>query len=214
MPTFVSDGVTLAYRDEGEGKPVLLIHGYASNAATNWAATSWLTTITRSGRRAIAIDNRGHGASEKLYAPQDYLTETMAADAVRLLDHLGIERSAVMGYSMGTRIAAFMALAAPERISVLVLSGLAANLIRGVSGGPEIAAAMEAESAASVADPGARGFRVFAEQTKSDLAALAACIRVSRTTLWRRRSRRSRCRRSSSSARMTMYRARRRCSPT
>lgn len=183
MASFRSDGVTLGYGDEGSGKPVLLIHGYASNRRVNWGGTSWTTTIVASGRRAVALDNRGHGESEKLYEPERYATDLMAADAVRLLDHLGLGRAAVVGYSMGARIAAFMALAAPERISALVLSGLAANLLRGVRGGSEIARAMEAPSAEAVADPAARAFRVFAEQTRSDLAALAACIRVSRQTL-------------------------------
>ena len=180
---FVSNGVTLGYADEGEGAPVLLIHGFASNRNVNWGNTGWVTTLTRSGRRVVRIDNRGHGASQKLYDPEHYTTDLMAADAIRLLDHLGLEKAAVMGYSMGARIAAFAALAAPERVSALVLSGLAANLVAGVGGGAAIARALEAPSAASVTDETARGFRVFAEQTGSDLRALAACIRASRGTL-------------------------------
>lgn len=183
MPHFTHDNVTLDYLDEGEGPPVLLIHGFASNRAVNWVNTSWITTLKKAGRRVLAIDNRGHGKSEKLYDPACYQTTLMAADAIALLDHLGLETAVVMGYSMGARISAFAARAAPERLSGLVLSGLASNLIHGVGGGPAIAAAMEAPSLAAVTDPGARAFRLFADQTGADRRALAACIRASRQTL-------------------------------
>lgn len=183
MPSFTHDGVRLDYADVGEGPPVLLIHGYASNRLVNWANTSWMTTLTKAGYRAIAIDNRGHGASEKLYEPERYATTLMAADAIALLDHLGLQRAVLKGYSMGARIAAFAARAAPERLDALVLSGLATNLVRGVGGGPEIAEAMEAPSASAVKTLEARAFRVFADQTGADRRALAACIRASRQTL-------------------------------
>lgn len=183
MAQFSHDGITLDFSDEGEGDPVVLIHGFASNRAVNWVNTSWTTTLTRAGHRAIAIDNRGHGRSEKLHEPERYQTSAMAADAIALLDHLGLERAVLMGYSMGARISAFAAKAAPERISGLVLSGLASNLVHGVGGGPAIAEAMEAPSASAVEDPAARAFRVFADQTGADRKALAACIRASRQTL-------------------------------
>lgn len=185
MPSFEHDGVTLDYLDEGEGEgpAILLIHGFASNRVVNWANTSWVTTLKRAGLRVLAIDNRGHGKSEKLYDADRYKTTLMAADAIALLDHVSVDRAVVMGYSMGARISAFAALAAPERLRGLVLSGLAANLVHGVGGGPAIAAAMEAPSASAVSDLGARAFRVFADQTGSDRAALAACIRASRQTL-------------------------------
>ena len=70
MPTFQSDGVELAYLDEGVGDPILLIHGFASNATVNWVDTGWVRHLTRLGARVIAIDNRGHGASAKLYSPR------------------------------------------------------------------------------------------------------------------------------------------------
>ncbi|WMS42510.1 alpha/beta hydrolase [Acuticoccus sp. MNP-M23] len=183
MPQFDSNGVTIDYSDDGEGPLMVLVHGYASNRTINWHNTSWVKTLTGAGYRVVALDNRGHGKSEKLYDSAAYQTGEMAADVVRLLDHLGADTAVVMGYSMGSRIAAFTALAAPERVSALILSGLASNLVDGVDGGAEIAAAMEAGSVADVTDPGARAFRVFAEQTKSDRKALAACIRASRQTL-------------------------------
>ncbi len=90
MQTFNSDGVEIAYLDEGTGDPVLLIHGFASNVATNWVDTGWVKSLTGAGYRVIAYDNRGHGHSEKLYRLEDYGAPIMAEDARRLLDHLGI----------------------------------------------------------------------------------------------------------------------------
>ncbi|MDE3177187.1 MAG: alpha/beta fold hydrolase [Pseudomonadota bacterium] len=188
MQTFLSDGVTLAYRDlppQGDdlGEPILLIHGFASSHRINWVAPSWTTTLSRAGRRAILIDNRGHGGSEKLYDPQAYATPLMARDAVNLLDHLGVARADVMGYSMGARIASFLALANPERVRGLILGGLGIHLVEGVGLPLGIADAMEAPSLDALSDPMQRMFRAFAEQSGGDLRALAACIRGSRQTL-------------------------------
>ena len=65
MLSFTSNGQTIAFLDEGEGKPILLIHGFASNARTNWVNPGWVDTLVKAGRRVIALDNRGHGASDK-----------------------------------------------------------------------------------------------------------------------------------------------------
>ncbi len=180
MKTFDSDGVTIAYLDEGEGDPILLIHGFASNVQVNWVNTSWVSTLTRAGFRVVAIDNRGHGASEKLYETAAYGAPIMAEDARRLLDHLGIDRADVMGYSMGARIAAFLVLAHPERVRSIIFAGLGINMVHGVGAPGPIAAALEAPSVDDVKNDAARSFRVFAEQTGSDRRALAACIRSSR----------------------------------
>jgi pimeloyl-ACP methyl ester carboxylesterase len=188
MRAFDSDGVRIAFIDaapEGATEPIVLVHGFASTHAVNWVNTLWVKTLTGAGRRAVALDNRGHGESEKLYDPARYHSAVMADDVRRLLDHLGIERADVMGYSMGARIAAFLVLRHPERVRSLLLGGLGIRLVEG-EGLPEgIAEAMEAPSIEAVTDPGARGFRVFAEQNRADLKALAACIRGSRQVLSR-----------------------------
>jgi pimeloyl-ACP methyl ester carboxylesterase len=177
MANFDSDGVRLFYVDEGDAEPILLIHGFASNVAANWQDTGWLDTFIRARRRVVAFDNRGHGRSEKLYDPSRYGAPAMAEDARRLLDHLGIARADVMGYSMGARIAAFLVLEHPERVRSVVFGGLGINMVRGMVGSGPLAAALEAKSIDDVTNDTARSFRAFAEATKSDLAALAACMR-------------------------------------
>jgi pimeloyl-ACP methyl ester carboxylesterase len=185
MQRFAHDGVEIAFLDEGEGEPIVLVHGFASTAQVNWLHPGWISTLTRAGRRVIALDNRGHGGSSKLYYPAAYHTAHMAEDVRALLDHLDIPRADVMGYSMGARITAFFALAHPSRLRRAVLGGLGIRLVDGVGLPESIAEALEAPSLAQVSDPTGHMFRAFAEQTKSDLKALAACIRGSRQTLTR-----------------------------
>ena len=85
MPIFHHGSVALAYLDEGEGEPIVLIHGFASNKEVNWVYPGWVTTLTGAGRRVIALDNRGHGASSKLYDPAAYHTSIMADDVRALI---------------------------------------------------------------------------------------------------------------------------------
>lgn len=189
MDTFDSDGVAIAYIDArppgGSGEPILLIHGFASNHAVNWVDTLWVRALTQAGRRVVALDNRGHGASGKLYDPDAYGSDLMAQDARRLLDHLGIGTADVMGYSMGARIAACLALDAPGRVRSVLLGGLGLHLVEGRGLPDGIAEALEAPAGARAPNPTAAAFRSFAEHTRSDLRALAACMRGSRQTLSR-----------------------------
>jgi pimeloyl-ACP methyl ester carboxylesterase len=188
LKRFLSDGVDIAFIDVAPlgvdlGQPILLIHGFASNHRMNWVGPRWVETLTQAGRRVVAFDNRGHGQSEKLHAPDDYRADLMTKDAVNLLAHLGVERADVMGYSMGARIASFLALAEPRVVRSLILGGLGDRLVRDGGLPDAIAEAMEAPSLDSLIDPTQRLFRGFAEQTKSDRAALAACVRGSRRNL-------------------------------
>ena len=180
MQTFDSDGMRLAFIDEGEGEPVLLIHGFASSVRTNWIDPGWVRFLNGAGFRVVAFDNRGHGESEKLYDRALYGAPLMAQDARRLLDLLGIPRADVMGYSMGARITAFLALERPQLVRSAIFGGLGGNMVRPMAGTGPIAHALEAASIDDVKNPTARTFRAFAERTGSDLKALAACIRGSR----------------------------------
>ena len=183
MAVFASDGIEIFFEEAGQGNPVLLIHGFASNGRVNWTNTGWVKTLAGAGHRVIAIDNRGHGFSAKLYDPAQYSAEIMAEDARRLLDHLAIPTADVIGYSMGARIAAFLAVNHGARVRRAVFAGLAARMMTGVGDGEAVARALEARSVDDIEAPGPRGFRIFAEQTKSDLRALAACMRSIRPLL-------------------------------
>ena len=182
---FRHDGLSLSYFDEGDpsGDPVLLIHGFASSASVNWVFPGWLKTLGDAGYRVVALDNRGHGASDKPHDPEAYRTPLMADDAAALLDHLGIAEAHVLGYSMGARITAFLALAHPHRVRSVVFGGLGIGMVEGVGDWDPIAAALLAPSLDDVTHERGRMFRAFADQTKSDRLALAACIRTSRDLL-------------------------------
>jgi len=182
---FASDGVDIAFLDEGEGYPALLIHGFGSNHRVNWVSTSWMREFIAAGRRVIAFDNRGHGESSKPHDPAAYSIPLMAEDGRRLLDHLGVETADVMGYSMGARIALSLALANPGRVRSVVLGGLGdAMLKRDLFAQAEpLIAALRAPSLENISDPRGRTYRIFADQTGSDREALVACILGVRETV-------------------------------
>jgi pimeloyl-ACP methyl ester carboxylesterase len=184
MQVFEHESFKLAFLDQQpaafSGQTVLLIHGFASSMAVNWIAPGWVAELTRAGHRVVAFDNRGHGGSSRSYDPADYTPRRMAGDAAALLAHLGLSRAHVMGYSMGARIAVFLALEHPETVASLILGGLGSGMIDGVGDWDPIAAALLAEDPAALTSPRARMFRAFADQTRSDRRALAACIETSR----------------------------------
>jgi pimeloyl-ACP methyl ester carboxylesterase len=181
---FTSDGVAIAYRDLGTGDPILLIHGFASNSEVNWVSTSWTDTLVAHSRRVIAMDVRGHGASGKLYRPQDYTPTLMAADAAGLIDHLALGRVDVMGYSMGARIATRLTLDHPDKVRSLVIAGMGMHLVDGMDNNTEdIAAGLEADRADPRFGEVAAGYRAFAVRTHSDLRALAMCMRGQRASI-------------------------------
>ena len=187
MQHFLSRDVDIAYRIDGEGDPILLIHGFASNNAVNWRSTGWIETLVKAGFRTIAMDVRGHGASAKLHDPQAYHLATLAGDAAALIDHLGLSRADVMGYSMGGRIGVMLALDYPDKVRSLVIGGMGLGLVEGIGGEDDIVAALRADSLAVVTSDVGRGYRKFAELTKSDLPSLAACMSVQREVVPRQR---------------------------
>lgn len=187
MQFFSHDGFDLAFLDRqpatGSGDPVLMIHGFASSHYVNWVSPGWFKTLNDAGYRAIAFDHRGHGASTKSYDGADYTPDKMASDAAALLDHLGIERAHVMGYSMGARVSAFLALSDPDKVATLVLGGLGIGMVDGVGDWDPIAEALMAPDASAITHTRGKMFRSFADQTRSDRHALAACIVTSRELL-------------------------------
>ncbi|TIM64164.1 MAG: alpha/beta hydrolase, partial [Mesorhizobium sp.] len=167
MQFFSHDGFDLAFLDRqpasGQGDPVLMIHGFASTHYVNWVSPGWFKALNDAGYRAIAFDNRGHGASSKSYQEADYTPAKMASDGAALLNHLGIERAHVMGYSMGARISAFLALSDPDKVATLVFGGLGVGMVDGVGDWDPIAAALLADDPDSTSHPRGRSFRAFAD---------------------------------------------------
>jgi pimeloyl-ACP methyl ester carboxylesterase len=185
MPSFHNGAVEIAYLDEGEGDPIVLVHGFASTKNVNWVYPTWVSELKKNGRRVIAFDNRGHGDSSKLYDPDAYEVATMAGDITALMDYLHIERADVMGYSLGSRMTAVLARSQPKRLRSAIFGGIGIGLIEGGGPGENVAQALEADSLDDVTDPVGRTFRAFADQTRSDHRALVACLRGSRRLMTR-----------------------------
>jgi pimeloyl-ACP methyl ester carboxylesterase len=183
VPEFQSQDVAIAYESFGDGDPVLLIHGFASTGRINWIDTGWVDLLVKSGRRAIVMDNRGHGRSAKLYDPADYGANIMAEDAAGLLRHLGIARADIMGYSMGARICAFLAIGHARQVRSVIFGGLGEAMMTGVPGSENVARALEAGHPDEIANKDALAFRLFADANGADRRALAACIRSSRVRI-------------------------------
>jgi pimeloyl-ACP methyl ester carboxylesterase len=178
VSSFRNGSIEIAYLDGGgDGESIVLIHGFASTKEASWVESGWVRALLAAGRRVVALDNRGHGDSTKLYDPTAYDRVQMAEDVRALLDHLRIERADVMGYSMGSRIAVNLVAAHPDRVRSAVLGGIGIGILR--SGGLSLATAeaLEAPTASAVRDREGRRLRAFAEESQSDLRALGACVR-------------------------------------
>ncbi|WP_370930913.1 alpha/beta fold hydrolase [Bartonella sp. DGB1] len=180
---FNNNGINIAWKEIGKGEPILLIHGFASTAYVNWVATGWVDFLVDAGYRVILMDNRGHGRSEKLHDPKCYYPKVMAQDAINLLEYLNISQAHIMGYSMGARLSATIAVIKPELVKTLIMGGLGIGITKGTGDWQTVAHALLAESLSQVTDLRGRMFRKFAEHNKSDLKALAACVETSKEEL-------------------------------
>lgn len=193
MPDATLNGVSIAYDDIAPAGPaqrtVLLLHGFASNRNEGWKRTGWYSALERRGIRVVALDQRGHGESMKSHDPADYGREKMAADALALMDHLGVGRFDVLGYSMGTRTAMQLALDAPNRVNNLMLGGIGGKLFdpRPAGSVEAMAQAMSAEDPATISTEMLKSFRQFADEQGEDRLALAAASAAESAPLTRER---------------------------
>ena len=179
MPQFDSDGVPIHYEVFGEGKPILMVHGFAASLEANWVRTGWVETLSPI-RKVVGLDCRGHGESGKPHEPEAYGGDAMPGDVIRLMDHLEIEQADLFGYSMGARISLQLLLGHPDRFTSVVLGGIGSFLAGRRGGRPGVAEALLAKDRSTVTDATAKGFRAFAEANKNDLKALAACMQAPR----------------------------------
>ena len=130
MGRFESDGLSLAFEDEGVGYPLFLMHGFAADSKSNWGLTGWIRALRRAGYRVIAADARGHGDSDKPTQAHAYAPENMGGDVLRLMDYLDIPEAVIFGYSMGGRNAAWLLATEERRFTAVVLGGVGETLLR------------------------------------------------------------------------------------
>lgn len=187
MATFTSDGLELAYDDVSPAggaieRTIVLVHGFTSNRNEAWRRTGWYGAFERRRVRCIALDQRGHGESAKPYEPEAYEREKLAGDVIALMDHLGVGRADLFGYSMGARVALAAALSAPDRVSNLILGGVGERMLaegQADDGERPMAKALLADDPETIAEPMLKSFRHFADEQGEDRRALAACASVS-----------------------------------
>lgn len=194
MTEFVTapDGVRIAYEIAGEGKPIVLVHGFAASRVQNWRAPGWYETLNSAGYRVIALDCRGHGESDKPHDPKMYGHDAMARDVIAVMDAAGLSQPFLMGYSMGGFIGMHVLMTYPARVKKFVIGGVGGSYLQPSTvddavADPArrnmIAEALLTEDKAAIKNPTAKAFREFAEQDGKDRLALAACMRADRMTL-------------------------------
>lgn len=189
-----NDGVRIAYEIAGEGEPVMLVHGFASDRVQNWRAPGWYQTLNGAGYQVIALDCRGHGESDKPHDPAMYGHATMADDVIAVMQDAGVGRALLMGYSMGGYISMSLLIKHPELFHKVVVAGVGAsyldlNAAKAAVADPErrsmIADALLVDDVSTIKNETARNFRLFADQPGKDRLALAACMRGSRDVFTR-----------------------------
>lgn len=186
MQSFTAaDGTRIAYdewgRETADGglPPVVLHHGFIANANLNWVGPGVVNALVRAGRYVVALDARGHGASDKPHDPSFYGEERMATDLRRLVDILGSPQVDLAGYSMGALVSLVVA-SQDARVRRLVVGGVGAGAAEpgGVNSRvlarDAVASALLTENPAGITDPVAALFRRFVDRVGGDREALAA----------------------------------------
>jgi len=175
MPEFASEAIKIHYEVEGEGPELIMIHGFAASIQDNWRATGWVEALEKENK-LILMDCRGHGRSGKPHDRSEY-GKKMRDDIVGLMDHLSLTKANFFGYSMGAGLSLALLLDRPDLFRSLIMGGSVPRTEDGptlATTGNVIPDALLAKSIDEVKDPAGRQFRIFAESTGADLAALAA----------------------------------------
>ncbi len=121
MPEITNDGVRISYDVTGQGRPLVLLHGWLADR-TWWAETGYVDDLRRD-HRVVSVDLRGHGQSDKPHEPRAYHAETLASDVLAVADAEGLERFAMWGLSYGGWVGWMTADAAPHRVAALITTG-------------------------------------------------------------------------------------------
>ncbi len=174
MPDFESfDGLRLSYLDDGDGRAVVLLHGFAADTNVNYVRSGILDLLLDEGYRVVTLDARGHGLSSKPTEPEAYADDAMKRDVVALFDHLGLDDVLLVGYSMGAHLALRLAPTEP-RVKAVVLLGIGESGTGGEDGADRrdaLVAVLEADSPDDVDDASLRQFRVMAGLDREPLLA-------------------------------------------
>ena len=181
MATFRSGDLSIAYDDiqpAGEAAgTVFMVHGFATSRAENWRRLGWYGAFERKNYRLVALDLRGHGESDKPHDAAAYGGDVLVGDIVALMDHLGLGRVDLLGYSMGSRLSLQTAIEHPDRVANLIVGGVGDRMLKpppAETPKMTMAEAMRAADPESIPDKTMKGFRLFADQQGEDRLALAA----------------------------------------
>lgn len=182
MAKFKSGDLNIHFDVSGNGAPIVLVHGFASNTHGNWREPGWIDHLRASGRRVISLDCRGHGQSDKPHNSAAYDGDIMADDVVRLMDHLDIQQAELMGYSMGARISISLLINHQDRFGAAIIGGMGSTIFNDRSKrNVDISDAMT--NGEATANEVGQAFRIFAESTGADLRAMAAIMRSTNTRI-------------------------------
>lgn len=129
MPFFDSTGVRIYYESVGAGRPVVLVHGLTSSIQQNWRRPGIVDALVKAEFRAVTLDCRGHGKSDKPYERGAYSGTQMGDDVIALMDHLSIDVADLVGYSMGGAIATSLLTRCPARLRRVVIAGVGDSVL-------------------------------------------------------------------------------------
>ena len=183
MPQFDHDGPAIHYEVHGSGAPVLLLHGMSMSFTGSYLAFGWVEWLNSHGLQAIAMDFRGHGKSDKPHEVSAYGSAALGGDVLALLDHLGLQKVSLVGYSLGSVIALHLLHSAPERFDKAVLMatgdglmGLPPHVLSQVTA--RLAAAIERDSYPDDLPKHEAAYWNFATKVGGDRVAAAAAVRA------------------------------------
>jgi pimeloyl-ACP methyl ester carboxylesterase len=165
------DGLSLYFDDQGDGRPVVLLHGFAADTNVNYVRSGILDALLDEGYRTIALDARGHGLSSKPTDPAAYAGDAMRRDVEALIDHLALGSRAVVGYSMGAHTALRLAPREP-RITALALLGIGSAARADDGANQSMLDALQADDPNDIEHASLRRFRVMAGMDRAPLVAM------------------------------------------
>jgi len=184
MPHFETfDGRSLFYDDQGDGDPVVLMHGFVGDVNIDWIRSGILDLLLDEGYRVVAFDARGHGLSDKPHEIDAYADDALTKDARVLLDLLGFEQCVLVGFSMGARTALHVAAIDP-RVRAVVAMGVGEHSLRHNERGTGLVPdALLTDDPDSIEHESIRHFREMADAIHADKVALAALMTAERTEI-------------------------------